>query len=150
MVGSWLYLQEPGGPRMPDPAIDPTYFDRVLRLHGNAAFHAAGMFWTGTVAIRRDVLGDARFDESLTTAEDRELWLRLLLRAPAYLSGEALATCVLEAGSLSRSNVARDCKNMLAVIERYKDLLGPDATSTAAGARGSSPTAIRAARCVRR
>jgi glycosyltransferase involved in cell wall biosynthesis/CelD/BcsL family acetyltransferase involved in cellulose biosynthesis len=127
MVGSWLYLQQPGGPRRPDPAIDPTYFDKVLRLHGPDAFHAAGMFWTGTVAIRRDVLGEARFDESLTTAEDRELWLRLLLRAPAYLSGEALATCVLEAGSLSRGNVERDCRNMLAVIERYKDMLGPDA-----------------------
>lgn len=127
MVGSWLYVQEPGGLRRPDPAIDPTLFDRVLRLGGADAFHASGNFWTGTVAIRREVLGDARFDETLSTAEDRELWLRLLLRAPAFLSGEALATCVLEAGSLSRSSVERDCKNMLAVVERYREMLGPDA-----------------------
>lgn len=127
MAGSWLYLQNPSGPRHTDPAIDPTLFDRVLRLSGPDAFHASGMFWTGTVAIRRTVLGDARFDETLSTAEDRELWLRLLLRAPAYLSGEALATCVLEAGSLSRGNVERDSQNMLAVVERYKELLGPDA-----------------------
>src|SRR5688572_13512912 len=127
MVGSWLYLQEPGGPRRPDPAIDPTLFDRVLRLGGPDAFHASGNFWTGTVAIRRDVLADARFDETLSTAEDRDLWLRLLLRAPAYLSGEALATCVLEPGSLSRSSVERDCKNMLAVVDRYKEMLGAEA-----------------------
>ncbi len=127
MVGSWLYLEQPGAPRRPDPAIDPTLFDRVLRLQGPDAFHAAGMFWTGTVAIRRDLLAQERFDERLATAEDRDLWLRLLLRAPAYLTREVLATCVLEPGSLSRGSVERDCKNMLAVIDRYRDLLGPDA-----------------------
>ncbi len=127
MVGSWLYLEQPGGPRRPDPAIDPTLFDRILRLHGPDAFHAAGMFWTGTVAIRRDVLAHERFDERLATAEDRDLWLRLLLRAPAYLTREVLATCVLEPGSLSRGSVERDCRNMLAVVDRYRELLGPKA-----------------------
>ncbi len=128
LVGAGLYLEEPGGTaRRPDPAIDPTLFDRVLHLAGPDAFHAAGMFWTGTVAVRRDVLGDARFDESLATAEDRDLWLRLLLRSPAYLVGEPLATCVLVPGSLSRDNVERDCKNMLAVVDRYREVLGEPA-----------------------
>jgi glycosyltransferase involved in cell wall biosynthesis/CelD/BcsL family acetyltransferase involved in cellulose biosynthesis len=125
MVGSALFLREADtDARRLDPAIDRALFDRRLELDGPDAFHAAGMFWTGTVVLRRDVLADARFDETLTTAEDRELWLRMLLRAPAWLSSAPTATCVLEPASLSRGSVDRDCTNMLALVDRYHELLG--------------------------
>lgn len=126
MIASHLYVSEPDqARRTPDPAIDARLFDRVLELSGTEAFHAAGMFWTGTILVRREVLGDARFDESLSTAEDRDLWMRLLLRTPSYLIGEPLATYVLVPGSLSRSSVDRDCKNMITIVDRYREELGP-------------------------
>ena len=128
LVGARLYLAEPGDDgRAVDPATDVALADRVLHLDAGEAFHAAANFWTGTVMIRRDVLGDDRFDEALTTAEDRDLWMRLLLRTPAYLIRDPLATCVLVPGSLSRSSVERDCRNLLAVVDRYRPELGEDA-----------------------
>jgi hypothetical protein len=50
--------------------------------------------------------------------------MRLALRVPLYLISEPLATAVLEAGSLSRSDVAADSCNMLAVIRRHSSVLG--------------------------
>ena len=71
------------------------------------------MVWTGTVIIRREVLGNERFVAGLEPAEDRDLWVRLTARHACYLISEPLATAVLEEGSLSRTNVDRDCGNML-------------------------------------
>lgn len=125
-VASSLYLEHPGQPRYADPALDASLMDRPLRLSPGDAFDAAGMFWTGTVMVRREVLHTERFDETLSTAEDRELWFRLLLKSAGWILGEPLATCVLVSGSLSRSNVNRDCINMLAVVDRYRQVLGPE------------------------
>jgi hypothetical protein len=77
------------------------------------------------VVLRREVLGDRRFVSGLEPAEDCDLWVRLVVSAAVYLLSEPLATCVLEPGSLSRSSVDVDCSNMLQVVYRNKDLLGP-------------------------
>lgn len=50
--------------------------------------------------------------------------MRLVLAAPVYYLSEPLATAVLEQGSLSRTNVSRDCGNMLRVVKAYRDELG--------------------------
>ena len=63
------------------------------------------------------MLGSDRFDEDLRTAEDRDLWVRLVCRTPVYLTSEFLATAVLEPGSLSRSSVDVDYGNMLTVSQ---------------------------------
>jgi hypothetical protein len=46
---------------------------------------------TSTVMLKRRVLRDDRFDESLDVASDYDLWLRLIARAPAIVRSEALA-----------------------------------------------------------
>ena len=78
--------------------------------------------------VRRAALAGQRFDTTLKTAEDIDLWIRLLLAGQVYLFSEPLATMVLEPGSLSRSDVAGDCRNMLTVIHRYAAALGPART----------------------
>jgi hypothetical protein len=62
----------------------------------------------------------------LRTAEDIDLWIRLVLRAPVYLMSAPLVTLVLEPGSLSRSDARDDCSNMLQVVRRNRKLLGAE------------------------
>ena len=52
------------------------------------------------------------------------MWIRLVERAPIFLTSEPFAVYVLEPGSLSRSNVAADSRNMLRVLGRYRRLTG--------------------------
>ena len=125
LVSSRFYEQEPGRPRTPVAGALPPVFDRVLSASGVEAFTAARYVALPSVLIRRDRLGAQRFDVGLKTAEDLDLWVRLVLAGPVYLSSEKLITAVLEPGSLSRSNAALDCRNLLTVVRRYGDLLGP-------------------------
>lgn len=98
--------------------------DKVLTLRGREAFHFATGVWTGVVMARRAVIGSERFVSGLEPAEDRDLWIRLVLSAPAYWSSHPLASAVLEQGSLSRGNLQRDCSNMLKVVDRNRSTLG--------------------------
>lgn len=124
LVAGQAYAQVPGGERNVSLVLEHGQFDRVLCLKGEAAFRAANGVWTGTVLMRREALGDDRFLFGLETAEDRDLWVRIVARSPIYFVSESLATAVLEANSLSRSCVARDCGNMLRVVRRHRRLLG--------------------------
>lgn len=124
VAGQYSSRPSGGGERRLGLRVDPAGFDRVRRLQGPAAFRAAGEVWTGTVLVRRGVLGGERFACALETAEDRDLWVRLIAKAPIYLCSEPLATAVLEAGSLSRSDLARDIANMLRVVDRNREQLG--------------------------
>jgi len=105
--------------------IPPRYLGKMLRPAGAEAFRIATRVWTSTVLLRRSVLGSQRFDPGLRTAEDIDLWFKMLLAAPVYFLDEPLATQVLTPGSLSRSDVAGDFRNMLRVVRRYGNLLGP-------------------------
>lgn len=124
VVAGRHFEQSCGQARRHAPSSKFVSYDRILRLRGEAAFGAATAVWTGTVIVRREVLGEERFVHGLDTAEDRDLWVRLILAAPLYLSSEPLATAVLEPNSLSRSNVDRDCSNMLRIVRRHGSLLG--------------------------
>src|SRR5258706_9049531 len=75
--------------------------------------------------IRRAVLATRRFESGFEPAEDRELWVRLAVNCRIYLLRDVLAAYVQEPGSLSRTNADRDCGNMLRVLQRSSDLLGP-------------------------
>jgi glycosyltransferase involved in cell wall biosynthesis len=125
LVSSRYYEQEPGKPRVRPGRPAPPLFDRVLSASGVEAFTAARYIALPTVLIRRDRLGAQRFDVGLKTAEDLDLWVRLVVAGPVYLSSEMLVTAVLEPGSLSRSSAADDSRNMLTVVRRYAGLLGP-------------------------
>ncbi len=130
VVASRFYVQPPTGGRYAHLVGHPSLYDRVWdRPAGPIAFELARRVWTSTLLVRRDALGGLRFDEGLSTAEDVDMWVRLVASTPAYLISEPLATGVQEPGSLSRgSDPAHDCRNMLAVVRRYTALLGPAAT----------------------
>jgi glycosyltransferase involved in cell wall biosynthesis len=117
MVAGWFYEQAPGQARI-DPPLDRGRFGRVWSTRGDEVFQLATQVWTGTVLVRRDFLGDHRFESGLEPAEDRDLWIRLIAAGGVYLIPQALATAVLEPDSLSRSSMDVDCRNMLRVIER--------------------------------
>jgi glycosyltransferase involved in cell wall biosynthesis len=123
VCGRW-FTQEPGQPRVaPTPDADEDC-DRVVRATGRAAFAVATKMWTSMILVRRDLIGANRFLPGLETAEDRDLWVRLVAAAPVYMTSEPLATYVQEPGSLSRTHVDRDYGNMLRVVRRHGDLLG--------------------------
>ena len=131
LVAGRFYHQEPGGERI-DPSASPDRRkfgrfpeDRPVVASGEMIMRIATRVWTSMVVVRREALGDRRFDTGLASAEDRDLWIRLAAAHPAYMSSEPLATAILEPGSLSRSNVDVDFENMLRVIRRHGALLGP-------------------------
>lgn len=124
LVAGQYFAEPPGAERTLALDYAADWFDRSLNVGGERAFMAAMIIWTGTLLVRRAVLGDERFVEGLETAEDRDLWTRLVSNAPCFLLSEPLATAVLEPGSLSRSSVSHDCSNMLHVVRRHRKLLG--------------------------
>jgi glycosyltransferase involved in cell wall biosynthesis len=129
LTHSRYFEQTPADDRRLIERTYPARTGQVVRLSGAAAFGWAHAVWTGTVVVPRRVLGNNRFVSGLEPAEDRDLWVRLLVAAPAYCLQEPLATAVLEPASLSRSNVERDCGNMLRVVNRHRQMLGWMATS---------------------
>ncbi len=125
VVGGAYFVQEPGGTRTAVGCHDRWWNDRVLGVRGERAFRLATMIWTGTLMVRRSILGEELFVPGLEPAEDRDMWMRLVLRAPVYMLSVPLATAVLEPGSLSRTNLGRDCAKMLEVIQRHQKSIGP-------------------------
>ena len=125
LSAGWWYEQQPGGVREIPAPPDEDVFDQAWRPNGPEAFAVACHILTSAVLVRRAVLGGHRFVPGLEPAEDRDLWCRLAAAAPVYLSSTPRMTYMLEAGSLSRTNLDRDCTNMLRVIHRHAGLLGP-------------------------
>jgi hypothetical protein len=74
--------------------------------------------------VRRKALGEQRFIPGLEPAEDRDLWIRLMESAAAYLVPEPPATYGQWPGSLSNSDSDWDCVSMLKVVHRHAALLG--------------------------
>ena len=99
-----------------------------LTLIASDAFRAATNAWTGTVMVSRSLLGTSRFPEQLRTAEDRDLWFRLIKGGITAYFNEPLATLVLEPGSLSRAQVSADYQNFISVIDANSAELGAKAT----------------------
>jgi glycosyltransferase involved in cell wall biosynthesis len=155
VTGSY-YTQAPDEPRIPPRPRAGFESDRPLRPSRTTIVSLACATLTSCVLVKSEVLGLDRFQEGLQTAEDRDLWIRLLARSHAYFLSEPLATAVLEPGSLSRRDPDRDYPNMLQVIARHRSLIGSAAAwgwrrSTYRGwaaahlAKGNSRRAIRPA-----
>jgi glycosyltransferase involved in cell wall biosynthesis len=108
LVSARWHVQEPG--HEPGPCDDKPrrYYDRVLRPRGAAVVDVARLVWTSVLLFRRDLLGADRFDTTLKTAQDVDMWVRLVEKAPVYLLREPLATYWLTPGSLSRSDFVAD------------------------------------------
>jgi len=124
LVAGGYFIEEPGRQRTAAKLPKERWRNRVLASRGAEAFQIAMLIWTGTAMIRRQLLMSEQFVCGLEPAEDRDLWARLVLKAPAYLMSEPLSTAVLEPQSLSRSDPDRDCRNMLQVVQRNRTQLG--------------------------
>lgn len=125
LVAGRFYVREPDAVlREQDTSISQQYTGRVLRPTGNDVLRVARIVWTGMLMFRRSILGANRFDTTLKTAQDVDMWIRLVAAAPSYLLWEPLATYILTPHSLSRSDVAADSRNMLRVLQRNERLLG--------------------------
>jgi glycosyltransferase involved in cell wall biosynthesis len=125
LVGGEWFEETPGEPRCAMEIRPPAFFGRKMKPRGAEAFHVAMNIWTSVVLVRRTALGDQRFVSGLEPAEDRDLWIRIAASTDVYLVPEPLATYTQFPGSLSNSNSDRDCVNMLKVVYRHSELLGP-------------------------
>lgn len=96
---------------------------RVLRASRGDVLRVAFSMTASTVAARRDVLVRHPFDESLETAEDRDVWVRVVLEGPVWFEEEVLTTISRRNESLSNRDIDRDCERMLAVLSRYTDMV---------------------------
>ncbi len=101
--------------------------DQILNPKGRDIFDTSCCISTSSVVVERSVLACDPFRPGFEPAEDRDLWVRLIAKVPAYFLGQATTTLVLEVGSLSRTKIDRDCGNMLRVVEQSSKLLGPNA-----------------------
>jgi len=124
LVGARWFTEAPGKPRSVAEVADPCFFGRKLNPRDSKAFQVAINLWTSVLLVRRTAMGDQRFAPYLETAEDRDLWIRLVASTSVYLVPEPLATYVQMPGSLSNSDSDRDCLNMLKVVHRHAALLG--------------------------
>jgi glycosyltransferase involved in cell wall biosynthesis len=115
--------QGPGQQRAQPEHEGPQWYDRVLTLRGPEILRLARRVLTSTVLVRRSLLEHDRFDTTLRTAEDVDLWIRLLQKTSVYLHWDPLTTLILEPGSLSRSDIDDDFGNMLRVLHRHAELL---------------------------
>lgn len=102
-------------------------WERPLRPAGEGIFRCAYAMTASTVVVRRDLLSRRPFDESLLTAEDRDLWIRLAAGGPVWFSRDVIAEVLCRPESISQQDAARDCRNMLTVVERHSQLLTPAA-----------------------
>lgn len=123
-LASALFDEVPGEPRSPARIPSRLKVDHPVAVRRSALVDFVRATSTIGVMVRRGVLGEDRFAEDLPTAEDRDLWIRLLARTTGYFISEPLATAVLEAGSLSRLDPDGDYPNMLEVIARNRRVLG--------------------------
>jgi glycosyltransferase involved in cell wall biosynthesis len=123
VAGMW-FMEYPGKPRCVGEPENPEFFGRTFKPQGVEAFQVAMNIMSGAVLVRRKALGDYRFVSGLEPAEDRDLWIRLVASTNIYFVPEPLATYVQLPGSLSNSDLDRDCSSMLKVVHRHAALLG--------------------------
>ncbi len=125
MVASQYILQSRDGQAVRIAGPPGAWCDQPIQATGPQLLEYAKVTSTPTVVVRRSLLQEHRFDVTLTTAEDRDLWVRLLAAGQAYYLPAPLCIVYLRGDSLSHGNIDVDCACMLRVIDRYRELLGP-------------------------
>lgn len=128
LVASRYVLEDEAGnvERIAGPASERC--GRVIRVSGSQLLQFAREISTPTVVVRRELLVECPFDTKLATAEDRDVWIRLLQRTSITLLEDALCRVGYSPQSLSHVNIDLDSRCMLQVIDRYADALGPRVT----------------------
>ncbi len=100
-------------------------WDTKVWLTSQSVFETALFIVTPTIVVPKQMLNDLRFDRGLPTAEDRDMWIKLLQKAPSYCISRPLVTVVNRANSLSNCDIASDYSNMLRVVAANRELIGP-------------------------
>jgi glycosyltransferase involved in cell wall biosynthesis len=124
LVASRYMLQDPLGRAIRTAGPKVSWCNYQQRITGAALLEFAHHISTPTVVVRRSLLDEHRFDATLTTAEDRDLWVRLLIAADAWFLPTTLCVVHIRSDSLSQGNIALDCNCMLRVIDRHQGSLG--------------------------
>ncbi len=128
IVGSAWYQEKPGGERrMAERTFfsDQRFLDRLLPPAKATLVDIVNRLHICSILVRRNVLGVERFLPPLRMGEDRDLFFRLVSRAPTYLISQPLATVVLVPGSVSRhpERLDSDCRDLLWVDRRNATLM---------------------------
>jgi glycosyltransferase involved in cell wall biosynthesis len=124
VLGNRFVARASGGPRRPAFQTFAFPTDRPLPPRPPEMIPLVRTALTSVVSVRRRALGSERFAEELRTAEDRDLFIRLLARVSCVYISEPLVTMVERPGSLSNSDPSLDYGNMLEVIRRHRPVLG--------------------------
>jgi glycosyltransferase involved in cell wall biosynthesis len=125
VVSGNFFVERPGAAaREPAWSSAPVPVDRPVPPQSTDLATLVRWFLMTTLLVRRRDLGRDRFDETLATAEDRDLFIRLLARCTGFLISEPLATKLVRPESLSESDPSANYRNMLSVIETNARLLG--------------------------
>ena len=124
-ASNWQFADEGRHPQRPGGlSLAAGEYGCVLRARGEAVLRFAFSITASTIAARREVLQRHPFDASLVTAEDRDVWVRLVAAGPVWFDQAVLTTVEYRDDSLSRADTDRDCACMVEVLDRYADLAG--------------------------
>jgi len=95
---------------------------RICLERPAAAFIEGNPSWTGTTLVRKDlVLSAGGFDETLTQAEDRDLWMRLGLDADLWFLPEVIALARRHETNITNRPDPPDMWNLRAYRKRLAD-----------------------------
>jgi len=79
------------------------------------------LFSTSAVVCKRNIILDAGcFDETLSSAQDYELWLRMSPKLSPYFIRQVLGTYVIRDGNISTTRHFRRLKNIWHVLSRHR------------------------------
>ncbi|MDB4877491.1 MAG: glycosyl transferase family 2 [Gemmatimonadetes bacterium] len=83
------------------------------------------LFSTSAVVCSRQLLLTAGlFDETLMSAQDYEMWLRVAPSIHVGFISAALGTYVERVGNITRGSIAQRRRNHLAILKRYRAYVG--------------------------
>jgi O-antigen/teichoic acid export membrane protein/glycosyltransferase involved in cell wall biosynthesis len=127
LAASLAFEANPGRERLKQAATDPRLLDQPLAASSPQALALVTQIKGSSVVVRRNALGRHRFDPMLKSAEDQDLWVRLLTSTGAYLDSRPLATVGADTAAAAHVDAGMHCSRMLHVVNRYHDVLGSEA-----------------------
>lgn len=121
-AGAWTW--GPGGP-FPEDMPVPLFlrgdeWRRPLRATEDSRLRLGFSMVSSTVVASRLALLSQPFDADLPTAEDRDVWIRLAELGDLWFDPLPLVVVACRPDSQSNSDTGRDCRSMLAVLDRYR------------------------------
>jgi glycosyltransferase involved in cell wall biosynthesis len=115
----------------------PDWYDAGKALVGQ--LYQGDFFWTSCVVARRtDILEVGGFDETLWSAQDYDLWLKLARKGRLHVIPDFMGRYIVRAGSVSSNPILR-CRALIRIAHRHAPFLVP-----VLGAFGARKMRVRA------